>query len=451
MIKGRIKLGHILICLGSALVIFWAGEKQTKSSFSKGDIDTYLNASRLLLAGDNIYAVPNRGGPDYYVYPPLLAALLIPLTPFPIQFVIYFWCALKIPLLVLTVRASYQVLTGNSFSGLPRGAKWTIGFFPVLMTARFILHDLSYGQVHVFLLGLTVLGLWLASISVPIGGGISIGSSFALKVVSIPLGIWFLVKSDFKVLIGTLTGALAGLLAPAVIVGFGKNLSYLNYWLQNIILDESARSKHWSLRINYSLHAQLTRFFSDTVAFDYAGQSYKLTMIVLPPAYLRIAPFAIMILVAASIAFYAFKYKNCGSLVGTGGGIALVFSLIPIFAPVTLEHHYLMLLPAHIYVVYLWQCMRLKDKLFRGLVIASFMLNTLTAELFVGNHFRDIFLAIGCTVWGTLLLSVSIFRAASCLATEADAQGVIEAPRARCVAPNKSLDRSHGKRVSHQA
>src|SRR5713101_3514055 len=123
MIKGRIRLRHVLILVGSALVIVWATNKQIKSVPSKGDIDTYLHASRLLLRGENIYAVPNRGGSDYYVYPPLLATLLIPLTLLRIEFVIYLWCALKIPLIVWIVRAFYRAMTGASFSVLPRRAK----------------------------------------------------------------------------------------------------------------------------------------------------------------------------------------------------------------------------------------------------------------------------------------------------------------------------------------
>ena len=415
MIKRRIGLLHIIGLIGISLIVFWAARKQITSSPSKGDIDTYLHASRLLLKGENIYGTPNRGGPDYYVYPPLLATLLIPLTVLPLEFVIYLWCALKILLIVWMVRALEKALTGIPFSELSRKEKYIFGFFPILMTARFILHDLSYGQAHIFMLGLMVLGLTLALKGGLVRGGICTGISIALKVVSLPFVIWFLIRKEFRALFGILVGVSAALFAPSLIVGVQKNLSYLSFWLNNIILDKSRRSLAWSLPINFSLDAQLKRFFSDAVAFNYKGQAYRLTVFLAPPSYLEFAPLLIMVVVAMLICLYALKYKNRGRLIANWGGVALTFSLIPIFSPVTLEHHFLVLLPANFYVVYLWHSLKLRDKWFRGLVLASFILNVLTAELFVGNDLRNIFMATGCLVWGTLLLAASIFRAASCL------------------------------------
>ena len=101
-------------------------------------------------------------------------------------------------------------------------------------------------------------------------------------------------------------------------------------------------------------------------------------------------------------------------MVGQWGGVALACSLAPAFSTVAQKHYFVLLLPAHIYVVYLWHCLRLKDKWFRGLIVASFIVATLSTNI-LGYLPGAIFSNAGGLGWGTFLLSAAIFRAAGCL------------------------------------
>ena len=81
-------------------------------------------------------------------------------------------------------------------------------------------------------------------------------------------------------------------------------------------------------------------------------------------------------------------------------------------ATVMQKHYLVLLLPSYIYVVHLWYSIRLKDKVFRGLVAASMALLTFTSAAFCGEFLSRAFAAGGCYALGVLLLSASIFRAA---------------------------------------
>jgi Glycosyltransferase family 87 len=412
------KLKFLKIFFGLAIiaVVFISANKQIKSQPSKGDIDIYLNASNLFLQGENVYEIPNRGGTDYYVYPPLLAILLIPFLLIRIEALIFIWCVVNIFLIYLLLRMLFAAMTGESLSALPEKSRVILIFLPVLLDLRFILHHLDYGQANILSYTLAVFGLWLTRKNNVIAGGAAIGISMVTKVLTLPFGIWFLAKRNFKAAAGIGSGVIAGLFLPALVLGWQHNLFYLDYWLKTIILNDSRRSQHWALGINFSMQAQLARFFSDVPAFDFHGQSYSLTIFSLAPETVKLLGLAVLFAVAATLAVYAWKFRNHSPLVSQWGGIALTFCLIPIFSPVALKHHFVALLPAYFYVVYLWHCRKLRDRLFIASIVSSFFMTTITSENFWGKDLNNFFLAAGCLSWGTLFLAAAIWRAANCLA-----------------------------------
>ncbi len=233
------------------------------------------------------------------------------------------------------------------------------------------------------------------------------------KILTLPFGIWFLAKRNLKTVAGISFGVILGLFLPALVLGWQRNLFYLDYWLRTIILNDVRRNQHWALGINFSLQAQLSRFFSDVPAFNFHGQTYNLTIFALTPETMKLFGLAVMFLVIVMLAIYAWIYRKSAPLVLNWGGVALTFCLIPVFSPVALKHHFVALLPAYFFVVYLWHCRKLRDRLFIALVVLSFFLTTLTSENFWGKELNNFFLAAGCLSWGTLLLAAAIWRAAN--------------------------------------
>lgn len=412
----KLKLLKIFLGLIIIAVVFISANKQIKSQPSRGDIDIYLHASSLFLRSENVYETPNRNGSDYYVYPPLLAILLMPFLLIPIEAVIFIWCVFNVGLIYLLLRMLYEAITGESFSALPEKSRLILIFVPVLLDVRFILHHLDYGQANILSYTIAVFGLWLISRNKAFSGGAAIGVSMVTKLLTLPFGIWFMAKRNFRAVLGIVSGVIAGLFLPALVLGWQRNLFYLEYWLQTIILNDARRSQHWALGINFSLQAQLTRFFSDVPAFDFHGQTYNLTIFALSPEAIKLLGLFVMLSVVVAISIYAWKFRKHSSIISQWGGVALTFCMIPLFSPVALKHHFVSLLPAYFYVVYLWHCRRLRDRAFIALLIASFSLTTLTSENFWGKDLNNFFLAAGCLCWGTILLATAIWRAAGCLA-----------------------------------
>ncbi|MGH8750097.1 MAG: glycosyltransferase family 87 protein [Burkholderiales bacterium] len=409
-----IKLYRILAAVAVLVIIYLASAKLIRNPVAKPDLEVYLHAAGMLLGGNNPYLTAIPAGAFFYLYPPLLAFLFIPFTFIPINVVVVLWCVLNVILTGWVMKTFYELISGTPFSQVPAQTRWTICFFALLPTSRFIFNHLSYGQSNIAMLALAVLGLSYASKNKSLAGGMTIGLSIALKVISLPLAIWFAARRNPRVTLGIAAGMLIGLLLPALLLGFEKNLGFLDYWLRNVVLYSDLRATKWPMHINLSLQAQFYRLFSDMQAFEYEGKSYALTLFTLPAETLHAAGRLIVIALAATLASYAFWFRKRAALVSQWGGVALAFCLMPLFTTVMQKHYLVLLLPAYLYVMHLWVCEKLEDKMFRALVAASMALLTLSSAAFCGEFLSQLFAAAGCLALGVLLLAAAIFRAAIC-------------------------------------
>src|ERR687891_471993 len=115
------KVFRFVVIAGGILAVVSASEKMITSSLATGDIESYLHAAKSILAGQDIYATPSRPleqGGLYYLYPPLLAVLFIPLALLPVPAAIVLWSVLNVLLLAWIVRAFYEGMAGSPLSAL---------------------------------------------------------------------------------------------------------------------------------------------------------------------------------------------------------------------------------------------------------------------------------------------------------------------------------------------
>src|SRR5262245_48616886 len=104
------KVLRAIVIGGGILAVISASNKMITSSLATGDMESYLHAARSILAGKDIYATPSRPldqGGLYYIYPPLLAVLFIPLALVPVPVSIVVWSVLNVLLLAWIARALY--------------------------------------------------------------------------------------------------------------------------------------------------------------------------------------------------------------------------------------------------------------------------------------------------------------------------------------------------------
>lgn len=385
----------------------------------KADVEAYLHAAEAVLKQENIYQTPSRemsAGGVYYLYLPLLAILFVPLTFLSWNAAAALWYLLNVFLTFWTVKMFYEAISGEKFFSLAPKQRWVIAFFPILLSLRFILYHLSYAQANILLVALIVCGLKLTAKKRDEAGGFLIGAATVIKTIAIPFLFWFVVRGSLRTLFGVAAGIFIGaILIPGLVFGFDKNWEYVSFWFNQIVLAEDLGTGKVPLPFNVSLQALLHRLFENRAAFNYQGSPVSFTIVALSAETIKILERLIQAAVLFFIAVYAFKYRKSTELVSKWGGAALTFAMIPLFAPTAQKHYFVMLLPAYLYVVYVWYFLQLKDFWFRAFVAASFVLATLTTDGIVGDTLDDFFTVSGFIAYGTIMLAFAVFRAASCL------------------------------------
>ena len=406
----RLPFYRLLVASIVVITVIACSIQQIRYIHWGGDPRVFVHAAQLMLRGEDIINYVNPYG-LYYVYPPLFAFLYIPFTFLPIDVVIILWTILSVLLLGWSMAAFYSGMTGAKFLSIPAKSRWAVCFFAVLLSARFILFHLTGGQSDIVVMAVIVLGLVRFSHR-KIYPGVAIGFAIIIKILALPFAFWFLAKRKIIALAGIVLGCVTGVLLPALAVGLKTDFYYHQQWLNRIVLHSSPGSEQPIDIGNLSLRAQLSRFFLDIPAFEYGGIKYSFTIVQLPPGFIAIMTGLFMVSIMLAIAVYAFRYRNEAPLVSRWGGYALVFSLIPCFSTWTEIHHLVFLVPGYLYVTHLWYSRLLADRLFRVLVLLSFVFTSLTTKAFLGTFLSRSLTALGFITYGMVFLSAAIFRAA---------------------------------------
>lgn len=150
------------------------------------DFEVYLAAARILRLGGDPYAqffvskLPDYAFNQAYIYPPLLAWLLVPLSylPVPAADIVFllFLQACLVAILLVTVRA----LGARDRQEVVLGALLLIGFFPVR-------RDLWNDQVNLVLVLSSAVLLLAYARGDRVYGGIAFGAGVAAKLLQAPL------------------------------------------------------------------------------------------------------------------------------------------------------------------------------------------------------------------------------------------------------------------------
>lgn len=415
----RLPLYRLLAAGSISIAVIACGVQQIWRK--DGDPYLFIHAARLLQQGQDIYTIASQHGKFYY-YPPFFAFLNVPLTFLPAGAVIFLWSLASVGLLGWSMAAFYGRLTGQPFFSLPARTRWVVCFFSTVLTARFTILHLRFGQSNIFVLALAVLGLTWLTKKQSVRAGIAIGLSMVVKLTTLPFVFWFLARRSGKVLMGIVLGGLIGVMVPALVVGLRRDVSYHREWVEKVAFAHAPGTGNWAGTGDISLRAQADRFFLKVPAFPYKGRLYSVTIVELPEAIVRLIGQLVMLCIVLAIGLYALRFQNAPELVSQWGGFAFVFSLIPNFSTVAEIPHLVLLVPAYIYVVHVWYFQSTTDRLFRLLVLLSFVFTTLTTKSFCGEFVSRLLTSLGVISWGMLLLSAAIFRAATRIQRNADSE-----------------------------
>lgn len=220
------------------------------------DYSCYAEAARSLAEGGDPYAVANARG-WHYLYPPLLALLLVPVRSLPLDTQGLLWfvasAACAFGAYFETVRIHRALQPGDGGLRLPG---W-LGLLPFLVALPSGIHALQRGQVSIVLLWLELTGLRLAiegrGRPALLAAGLSLAAAASLKLVPIVPALVLLAglaavpspprgarRGGAVPLAAGLAAGLAFFLAvaPALAVGPERYARLLQAFAQRVLLDD---------------------------------------------------------------------------------------------------------------------------------------------------------------------------------------------------------------------
>jgi hypothetical protein len=190
------------------------------------DFSDFYLAAHAVLSGKSPYQIDLPPGWLGYVYPPLLAWLMTPLTLLPVAVAVSLWALLS----VLFVVAALWVLGVRD---------WRC--YPVALLSPFNRSAIEFGAIE----GLLVLAVSLSwryrdtRVQASLAGGLSI----ALKLYVWPLALWYGLSGRTRTAFLTCVATVGFVLVPWALIGFQDLKSYPS--LVRDVADQQANS--WSL------------------------------------------------------------------------------------------------------------------------------------------------------------------------------------------------------------
>ena len=377
------------------------------------DLYVILNASRSLLDGSDIYTSPAANG-AYYLYLPLLASLFIPLALLPHAFAGVLWTVVCIALIGWSLNGSIKLIAGDSYASLTSLERLLMHVLPMIFCADAISSEVGNAQVNCLILALAVLALKLARSGRENPAGVLLGFAAIAKVFTAPLLLHELLAKRFRIIAGSLLAAIVGMFLPALVTGWERNLEYVTCWTTHIALYNDLTTHRSGFAGNASLTAVLTRLLTDVPAFNWNGADYHLNIAALDPGVLGYLGIATAVAAMALVAIYWAAFRNRSTFISYWGGAAVAFCVAPLITPVAERPHFLMLLPAYVYVSWLCLGKNVPSRVFYALLAAAFVLSTFTLKLYVGSFLGSVFWSLGASTLADLCLIAAIFVAARC-------------------------------------
>jgi hypothetical protein len=361
------------------------------------DLTVYLKAGESVAEGraDNIYKVTNVRG-WHYLYSPLLAILLAPVSKWPLAATVTLAYLLSLTCLTGTIMLSRR------FPADIRPAPWQIAL-AMIFCLPMLLNTLTRGQFGIITLFFMAAVFYSYLKQKKVVTGLLLALAVTLKISPLAfLVFFFLLKREWKILLSAALGFFLFLvLLPSLAVGFQQNWELLKIWkyLMSISQSNTAHQHYlWGelftpfAEDNQSLYAIVTRFAWPTEA-SFIGHSN---------AIVRLITSGLGVLLLA----LPFIQSRKTSLVPPQDPLRLLaeFSLFPMLmlftSPVTQIHHYTVA-----YFLFLAALM-LTDRIPRGTRIQKYLIFSLwtcALALTLGMIF-PLMGYWGIPLWGSLLL-----------------------------------------------
>ena len=169
-----------------------------------------------------------------YIYPPLFACLLSPLAHLTYNSVFLIWLGINLTLLAVTLVAGVRALSSAFQLTLGFWQALTICSLAIILSYDPIRENLLQGECDTMTLAGIALGLlWLDRR--PSLAGLVLGVTVLIKYQSLFFLPFLLLRGRWRVAIAMVAGVIAASLLPAILVGWKRNLEYLDIAIRGMM------------------------------------------------------------------------------------------------------------------------------------------------------------------------------------------------------------------------
>jgi hypothetical protein len=211
--------------VGLALLLAYAILKGFKGG---NDINVFLHAGSQFLNGEDLY-ISNPF--NRYLYSPLFAALMAPLSMLPWELSRIIWALLNIALSYRCYRILREMIPANIWNSR---ASWIWKTGIIFLSFNAFNHNLVLGQMTVIILWMTMEGLYQIFFGKEWKGAGLLALGMNIKIIPIIAISYVFFKGKIRASFITGVFLIASLILPALFVGFQDNISLHEKWLNEI-------------------------------------------------------------------------------------------------------------------------------------------------------------------------------------------------------------------------
>lgn len=179
------------------------------------DFYEFYSGAEALVKGTDVFAAGELG----YIYPPLLATLLMPLVKLGIAGAGLVWLAINAFLLAFAAWLGGRTVASRL--GIPKAAP-VVSFIGLALLADKLFGDIKMQQSNILMLTCWVVGMWALGRHWLISG-LSLGFGFGIKYLPIVALPYFGVRGRLKHVVGLVVGIIFWALIPAAFIGWQQN------------------------------------------------------------------------------------------------------------------------------------------------------------------------------------------------------------------------------------
>ena len=279
----RVKL-TLVIGLGLATVIggiYFAGRSGSDPEIYGNDFNVYYHSSREVIAGRDPYQ-NSLSEWTPYLYPPLLAELLVPLALLPLTGAAYIWFLIS-ALSVMAAVAMCARMVPES-----RTPQWLVAAAAIMIVFRFVLDNFNLGQVNAIVTALAVAHVFLYARGKKLWSAVALAIAVSIKLTPAIFLVYHIAKLRlrFSIACSVLVGAITALsFLPMGTAAPSAFSEFANRTLRNEQGYNLADPGNQSLRGALArLTATVTDVTQDNSRIVFSGSTVLLSIIVLAAA-----------------------------------------------------------------------------------------------------------------------------------------------------------------------